>query len=116
MSVEIVEQQKLILKRFLEVAYGLSDADVEMFLRILRTHEGKDVDSIAKELNISKSRASLILKKLNDAGLVEKQKVSQSKGGRPKYIYYINKQELKDKLNKRVEELCKNLADMLKAL
>ncbi|MEM0374634.1 MAG: helix-turn-helix domain-containing protein [Sulfolobaceae archaeon] len=116
MSVELVEQQKLILKRFLEVAYGLSDADVEMFLRILKTQEGKDVDTISKELNISKSRASLILKKLNDAGLIEKQKMSQSKGGRPKYVYYVNKSELKDKLSRRADELCKSLADMLKSL
>jgi len=116
MSMELVEQQKLILKRFLEVAYGLSDADVEMFLRILRTQEGKDVDSISKELNISKSRASLILKKLNDAGLIDKQKMSQSKGGRPKYVYFVNKAELKEKLTKRADELCKTLAEMLKTL
>lgn len=115
MSIEIGEKS-IIFKRFLAVGYGLSDSDVEAFLRIIKSTSGKDVDSIASELGISKSRASLILKKLADAGLIEKQKTAQSKGGRPKYIYYVAKSELKQKLLEKAEDSCKDLSEIISSL
>ncbi|MCI2414996.1 MAG: MarR family transcriptional regulator [Candidatus Aramenus sp.] len=115
MSIEITEKS-VILKRFLMVGYGLSEADVEAFMKIVKSNEGKDVDFVSSELGISKSRASLILKRLSDAGLVEKQKSSGSKGGRPKYIYYINKDEVISKMISRAKELCKDLENIIRSL
>lgn len=63
MSIEITEKY-VILKRFLSVAYGLSESEIDTFLRILESKEGKDIDAISAELKISKSRTSIILKKL----------------------------------------------------
>lgn len=98
------------------VGYGLSEADVDAFLKILNSKEGKDVDSISADLGISKSRASLILKKLADAGLIEKQKSSGSKGGRPKFIYYVDKKEVIEKMLRKVQEMCTDLAQIIKGL
>ncbi|WP_338600816.1 helix-turn-helix domain-containing protein [Sulfolobus tengchongensis] len=115
MSIEISEKS-FLLKRFLIVAYGLSEADVDAFVKILGSNTGKDVDTIAGELGISKSRASLILKKLADAGLVEKEKTSVSRGGRPKFLYSVKKDELKQKLLRRAEETCKDLQSIISSL
>jgi len=115
LSIEISEKS-FLLKRFLIVAYGLSEADVDAFIKILSSETGKDVDAIAGELGISKSRASLILKKLADAGLVDKEKTSVSRGGRPKFLYRINKEELKKKLIKRSEETCRDLQTIISSL
>lgn len=112
MSIEINEKI-VIFKRFLAVAYGLSEAEIDAFLKILESKGGKDVDTISAELGISKSRASLVLKRLSDAGLIEKEKGGNSKGGRPKYIYNVNREELKEKLVKKAEELCKELRDVI---
>ncbi|MEM0130971.1 MAG: helix-turn-helix domain-containing protein [Saccharolobus sp.] len=112
MSIEISEKS-FLLKRFLIVAYGLSEADVDAFLKILNSSTGKDVDTVASELGISKSRASLILKKLADSGLIEKDKNTMNKGGRPKFMYYVKKEELKQKLTKKAEELCKDLQTII---
>ncbi|WP_425487494.1 helix-turn-helix domain-containing protein [Metallosphaera tengchongensis] len=98
------------------VGYGLSEADVEAFVKIIRSNNGKDVDSIAEELGISKSRASLILKRLSDAGLVSKQKSSGSKGGRPKYIYNVDKSEVIEKMKIRASELCSDLSGIISGL
>ena len=115
MSIEISEKS-IILRRFLMVAYGLSEADVDAFMKIVNSKEGKDVDAISSELGISKSRASLILKKLADAGLIEKQKSNGSKGGRPKYMYFVNKEEVIEKLVKRAEDVCKDLSEIIRGL
>lgn len=115
MTMELIEKN-LLLKRFLMVGYTLSEADVEAFIKIVRSGTGKDVDSIAAELGISKSRASLILKKLSDAGLVEKQKSSGSKGGRPKYVYYVNRNEVIEKMKQRASELCTDLSSIISGL
>jgi predicted transcriptional regulator len=112
MSIEITEKST-IFKRFLAVAYGLSDAEIEAFLKIVESKGGKDVDTISTELGISKSRTSLVLKKLADAGLIEKEKGGNNKGGRPKYIYNVNKEELRNKLLKKAEELCSELKDVI---
>ncbi|WP_373279915.1 helix-turn-helix domain-containing protein [Metallosphaera hakonensis] len=98
------------------VGYGLSEADVEAFIRIIKSNEGRDVDYIALELGISKSRASLILKRLSDAGLVRKQKNTGSKGGRPKYVYSIDKEELIEKMKMRASELCSDLSSIISGL
>lgn len=115
MTIEISEKS-FLLKRFLIVAYGLSEADVDAFLKILSSNTGKDVEAISSELGISKSRASLILKKLADAGLVEKEKSTASKGGRPKFMYQVKKDELKQKLGKKAEEICKDLQFIISSL
>ncbi|MDT7861906.1 MAG: helix-turn-helix domain-containing protein [Saccharolobus sp.] len=115
MTIEISEKS-FLLKRFLIVAYGLSEADVDAFLKILSSNTGKDVEAISSELGISKSRASLILKKLADAGLVEKEKSTVSKGGRPKFMYQVKKDELKQKLSKKAEEVCKDLQFIISSL
>jgi predicted transcriptional regulator len=115
MSIEITEKS-IILRRFLMVAYGLSEADVDAFMKIVKSKEGKDVDSISSELGISKSRASLILKRLSDSGLIEKQKNSGSKGGRPKYLYYINKDEVISKMIKRAKEICSDLEGIISSI
>lgn len=98
------------------IGYGLSEADVEAFLKILNSREGKDVDTISSELGISKSRASLILKKLADAGLIEKQKNSGSKGGRPKFMYYVEKREVIEKMLRKSQDLCRDLSEIIKVL
>ncbi|BCU70761.1 helix-turn-helix domain-containing protein [Stygiolobus caldivivus] len=108
MSIEINEKIT-IFKRFLAVAYGLSEAEIDAFLKILESKGGKDVDTISAELGISKSRTSLVLKKLADAGLIEKEKGGNSRGGRPKYIYNVRREELKEKLAKKAEDLCREL-------
>ncbi|AHC50933.1 TrmB family transcriptional regulator [Sulfolobus acidocaldarius SUSAZ] len=114
MSIEITEKY-VILKRFLSVAYGLSESEIDTFLRILESKEGKDIDAISAELKISKSRTSIILKKLSDAGLVDKEKGDNMKGGRPKYVYSVNKEELKNRLITKSEELCKELNQVIKS-
>lgn len=98
------------------VGYGLSEADVDAFLKILNSNKGKDVDTISSELGISKSRASLILKKLADAGLIEKQKNSGSKGGRPKFMYYVDKREVIEKMLRKAQEVCRDLSEIIKGL
>ena len=115
MSIEITEKST-IFKRFLAVAYGLSEAEIEAFLKIIESKEGKNVDTISSELGISKSRASLILKKLSDAGLIEKEKSGSTKGGRPKFIYYVKKDEIKAKLEKKANELCEELRQLIASL
>ncbi|AWR97445.1 MarR family transcriptional regulator [Acidianus sulfidivorans JP7] len=115
MSIEISEKS-ILLRRFLMVAYGLSEADVDAFMKIVNSQEGKDVDAISSDLGISKSRASLILKKLADAGLVEKQKNSGSKGGRPKFMYYVDKKAVIDKMLKKSQEVCKDLSDIIQGI
>ncbi|ARM76095.1 helix-turn-helix domain-containing protein [Acidianus manzaensis] len=115
MSIEISEKS-VLLRRFLMVAYGLSEADVDAFMKIVNSSEGKDVDAISADLGISKSRASLILKKLADAGLIEKQKNSGSKGGRPKFMYYVDKKEVIDKMQKKAQEVCKDLSSIIQGL
>jgi len=111
-----INERSFLLKRFLIVAYALSEADVDAFLRIVNSPEGKDVDFISNNLGISKSRASLILKKLSDAGLIEKQKSQVSKGGRPKFVYSVNKQELRTKLSKKALELCQDLQSIVTSI
>ena len=115
MSIEITEKS-VIFKRFLAVAYGLSEAEIEAFLKIIESKEGKNVDAISNELGISKSRASLILKKLSDVGLIEKEKGGNTKGGRPKFIYYVNKNDIKTKLEKKANELCEELRQLITSL
>lgn len=109
-------ERNLLLKRFLMVGYGLSEADVEAFIKIIRSKEGKDVDFIASELGISKSRASLILKRLSDAGLIGKQKSTGNKGGRPKYVYSVNRDEVIEKMKIRASELCSDLSSIISGL
>jgi predicted transcriptional regulator len=111
-----INEKSFLLKRFLIVAYALSEADVDAFLRIVNSAEGKDVDSISSDLGISKSRASLILKKLSDAGLIEKQKSPVNKGGRPKFVYSVNKPELRNKLSKKAAELCQDLQEIVSSV
>ncbi|BFH73184.1 helix-turn-helix domain-containing protein [Sulfurisphaera javensis] len=115
MSIEITEKS-VIFKRFLAVAYGLSEAEIEAFLKIMESKEGKNVDTISSELGISKSRASLILKKLSDAGLIEKEKSGNNKGGRPKFMYYVNRDEIRAKLEKKANELCNELKQLISSL
>ncbi|ABP96314.1 MULTISPECIES: helix-turn-helix domain-containing protein [Metallosphaera] len=115
MITELAERN-ILLKRFLMVGYGLSEADVEAFIRIIKGSEGRDVDYIASELGISKSRASLILKRLSDAGLVTKQKSTGSKGGRPKYVYRVDRNEVIEKMKIRASELCSDLSSIISGL
>ncbi len=115
MSIEISEKS-FLLRRFLMVAYALSEADIEVFMKIIGSTNGKNVDDIAGELGISKSRASLILKKLSDVGLIEKEKSNVSRGGRPKYMYHVNKDEIKSKLSRKAEEVCKDLQSIISSL
>ncbi|EZQ01893.1 TrmB family transcriptional regulator [Candidatus Acidianus copahuensis] len=115
MSIEISDKS-VLLKRFLMVGYGLSEADVDAFTKILGSSEGKDVDTISEELGISKSRASLILKKLADAGLIDKKKSSGAKGGRPKFVYYVSKQDTISRLLRKAQELCSDLSNIIKGL
>lgn len=108
-SVTIERQEKVqILRRFLMIAYGLSEGDVEVFLKVAKMGS-TDVETLSSEVRISKSRISLILKKLNDAGLLEKTKVSSQGGGRPKYVYEVLKDEVKEKMLRRSQELCLSL-------
>lgn len=37
------------------------------------------------------------------------------KGGRPKYVYSVNKEELKNRLIAKSEELCKELNQVIKS-
>jgi len=115
MSIEITEKS-VIFKRFLAVAYGLSEAEIDAFLKIMGSKEGKNVDTISNELGISKSRASLILKKLSDAGLIEKEKSGNNKGGRPKFIYYVDRNEIRVKLEKKANEVCEELRKLITSL
>ncbi len=71
----------------LRFCYNLSETDIDVLLYILRG--GKyDVDTLAKELNLSKATINRSLNKLVSLGFVEKERETRKSAGRPKYYYY----------------------------
>jgi len=116
MTMSIESQEKaLAFRRFLMVAYGLSEGDIDVFMKVSQL-TSTDVEKLAQEVKISKSRVSLILKKLSDVGLLEKTKQGSTTGGRPRYIYKVNKDAVKSHMMGRAEELCSTLREVIKNL
>lgn len=116
MSMALENQERMnLFKRFLMVAYGLSEGDVDILLKVISKGE-VDVETLSEEIKISKSRVSLILKKLSDIGLAERKKQLGGGGGRPKLIYSVDKREIKQKLENKSRELCGQISEAVKSL
>ncbi len=108
-----MSEKNLYLRRFLSVAFGLSDAEIEVLLILNQLNSKVDVMELSKHVKLSKSRISLILKRLSDAGLVEKEKIPSDKGGRPKFLYYVNRPAVIKKLSEKGLEVCHDLQDVI---
>jgi len=76
---------------------GISETELRILLSVLKKGE-TTVDNLAKELNISFPLASKYLYKLYQQGLINRIKDSNSKNGRPKYIYVLKTDEIKQKM------------------
>ncbi len=72
----------------LRFCYNLSETDIEVLLHILRGDK-YDVDTLAKQLNLSKATINRSLNKLTSLGFVEKEREARKSAGRPKYYYYV---------------------------
>ncbi|BFH72373.1 HTH-type transcriptional regulator Lrs14 [Sulfurisphaera javensis] len=70
----------------LSFCYDISDTDFQV-LKVLLNSEGKNEDSLAEMLKLSKASINRSVNKLVSLGFVERVKDSSSKGGRPRYIY-----------------------------
>ena len=70
----------------LNFCYDISDTDFQV-LKVLLSGEGKNEDSLAEILKLSKASINRSVNKLVSLGFVERVKDSSAKGGRPRYIY-----------------------------
>lgn len=70
----------------LSFCYDISDTDFQV-LKILLGGEGKNEDTLAEILKLSKASINRSVNKLVSLGFVERVKDSSTKGGRPRYIY-----------------------------
>jgi predicted transcriptional regulator len=109
-------ERELYLRRFLSVAYGLSDAEIDVFYALVELNKKSDTDEVATKIKLSKSRISLILKKLSSVGLVEKEKVPSEKGGRPKFLYYVNREAVAKLLKEKGVQVCDDLQKAISEL
>ena len=111
-----LSERQLYLRRFLTVAYGLSDAEVDVFYALVELNKKVDTDEVATRVKLSKSRISLILKKLSSVGLVEKEKVPSEKGGRPKFLYEVKREKVVNTLKTKGVEVCEDLQKAISEL
>ena len=117
--------RRLYLSAVLSFCYGLSETDLQV-LQWLIEHEGEySVDDLTKEFRLSRATINRVLSKLADAELVKKEKQryrgdssGSKRTGRPRYMYYVDKKELYDKLVKDIsmcaEEIMKFVSEYLR--
>ena len=108
-----MSEKNIYLRRFLSVTFGLSDAEIEVFLILNQLNKKVDVAELSKHVRLSKSRISLILKKLSDVELVSKEKIPSEKGGRPKFLYYVDRASVSKLLSARGFEVCQDLQEII---
>ncbi|MFB6292038.1 MAG: ArsR family transcriptional regulator [Candidatus Nanohaloarchaea archaeon] len=91
------------IKELLKVLYDLSGSETEV-LYYLCDKEGR-ASKIAEDLGKDRSTVQRYLSKLRSAGLVEREsRVKEGKRGRF-YIYRVpDKEEMKEKINERLQE------------
>ncbi|MCE4617742.1 MAG: MarR family transcriptional regulator [Desulfurococcales archaeon] len=117
--------RRLYLTAVLSFCYGLSETDLQV-LQWLIEHEGMySVDDLTKEFKLSRATINRVLSKLADAELVKKEKQRYrgnvpggKRTGRPRYIYYVDKKELYEKLVQDIsmcaEEIMKFVSEYLR--
>lgn len=92
----------------LSFCYDISDTDFQV-LKVLLNSEGKNEDSLAEMLKLSKASINRSVNKLVSLGFVDRVKDSSSKGGRPRYIY---KAVSSDKLIEKIVNDFKRCAEL----
>ncbi|MEJ2777175.1 HTH-type transcriptional regulator Lrs14 [Sulfolobaceae archaeon RB850M] len=96
----------------LNFCYDISDTDFQV-LKALLNSGGKNEDTLAEELKLSKASINRSVNKLVSLGFVERMKDQSSKGGRPRFIYRaIPAERLIEKISndfKRCAELFSNV-------
>ena len=76
---------------------GISETELRILLNVLKKGE-TTADNLAKELNVSFPLANKYLYKLYQQGLINRIKDPNSKSGRPKYIYVLKADDIKQKM------------------
>lgn len=103
------------IKELLKVLYNLSGSETEV-LYFLCSREGRASD-IAEELGKDRSTVQRYLSKLRTTGLVERESVvREGKRGRH-YVYSVpDKEEMKEKIEDRMEDWKQDRLEILEEL
>ena len=103
------------IHEFLAFMYGLSSSDVNVLHLLMVKGKKMTADEIAEELGVTKASVSKSLNNLLDKGLIirEKEESEDKRKGRPSYLYWVDKEQLYNKLEKDLEKLATEVREGL---
>lgn len=96
--------------------YGLSRSDVEVLHTIMCKGGKISTEDLAETLNVTKASISKSINNLLYKGLINREKVAddEKRKGRPAYVYWVNKEELYERVVADVEKLYQTMKNDFK--
>ncbi|QGR19240.1 helix-turn-helix domain-containing protein [Stygiolobus azoricus] len=114
-KVKFPDGREVDIHEVISFMYGLGMGEIEVLHILLSRGQKYSADELAEVLKVSKASVNKALNTLLSKGLIEREKViTNSKKGRPVYVYSANKELVSKKLSEDTYKLILNTRDTLK--
>jgi len=106
--------QNFDIESILKCSFGLSDAELKVFIELLNCNKKKEcVNNLAEKLGRDRSTIQKIVLRLSEVGLVLKEKKILKEGGHIFYYIPLSKEELRKTMILTVEEWHKSVKNAI---